>query len=221
MEKLAPARLPAVDLLAAERRNTNSQGRRFVWDYGDTALAASFGVPVVLNMRREGQLAMAASKAGMTSFFVEPGGGPGGPADIEAAFGRYLNTLRYRGHFDDPMTGPKTVPSIPDVSIFMSKMHGNFYGRYPTEHVGSMLEPGEIGAMINVMTGEPMETFVLKKPGELLLANVSPYIMTPCFCAYVVGHAGHEDVISSRRWSASSCPRGELWPGDGCVAWRR
>jgi len=55
-----------------------------------------------------------------------------------------------------------------------------------------MLEPGEIGAMINVASGETMESFVLKKPGELLLANVSPYLMTPCFCAYVVGHASGE-----------------------------
>lgn len=46
--------------------------------------------------------------------------------------------------------------------------------------------------MINVMTGEPMESFVLDRPGELILANVSPYIMTPCFCAYVIGHAQGE-----------------------------
>lgn len=114
---------------------------RFVWDYGDTALAASFGVPVVQNMRREGQLAMAATKAGMTSFLVETGGGPGGPKDIEAAMERSFNTLRHRGHLDGPLTGARTVPLMPEVTIFNSTMHGNFYGRYRAEHVGSTLEP--------------------------------------------------------------------------------
>lgn len=165
---------------------------RFVWDYGDTPLAASFGVPVVMGMRRDGQLAMAATKAGMTSFLVETGGGPGGPKDFEDAMERSFNTLRHRGHIDAPLTGPKTVPTMNEQTIFMSSMHGNFYGDYRSEHVGQMLQPGVLGRMINVASGETMETFELKKPGELLLANVSPYIMTPCFCAYVIGHASGE-----------------------------
>jgi len=99
---------------------------RFVWDYGDTALAASFGVPVVVGMRRDGQLAMAATKAGMTSFLVETGGGPGGPKDIEDAMERSFNTLRHRGHIEGPLTGPRTVPLMHETSIFMSTMHGDF-----------------------------------------------------------------------------------------------
>ena len=50
------------------------------------------------------------------------------------------------------------------------------------------VEPGVLGGIMNVATGELMEEFVLKAPGMLVLANATPCMMAPGGFPYFVGH---------------------------------
>jgi predicted deacylase len=167
---------------------TPTFGCWFVYDHGDLPLTASFGLPIVQNFKREGQLAVAATRAGMKSFLVEIGYGRNAPGDVEAGVEACLNTLRFRGHLEGELTGPKSVPLMPEVSLYVNSIHGAFVGRYGVEDVGRMLEPGVLGGIMNVATGEQMEEFVLKAPGMLVLANATPCMMAPGGFPYFVGH---------------------------------
>ena len=160
----------------------------FVYDHNNTALAASFGVPVAQNFKREGMLAVAAARAGMKACLAELARNDGSGGDIPEAVEACLNMLRYRGHLEGALSGPSRVALMPDISLFMSSVPGVFVGRYGVHDIGKAIEPGLLGWIANVATGERMEEFVLKARGTLLLANVSPYIMTPNFApTYMIG----------------------------------
>src|SRR6056297_170919 len=79
---------------------TPTMSLAYTYDYGDRALAASFGyLPVVSGHTAPGQLGLLADELGFGFLLPEFGGGPLGSTSIGVE--GVLNVLRYRGHLPD------------------------------------------------------------------------------------------------------------------------
>ena len=162
---LISALLERVDCVIDLHSGTPSRGLNYSYDYGDLDLSASFGyLPVVVDRHVPGQLSQAVVAAGGSSFLAEFGGGEvNSPAQgVEGC----LNTLRYRGHLDGGFTGPEQVAVLDQVKVFLASHEGALDGRYGPSDLGNRVEPGAIGWITNVVTGERVEEFLVEDIGD-------------------------------------------------------
>lgn len=203
------------DCIVDLHSGTAARGLHYTYDYGDPDLSASFGyLPVVINRHVPGQLSQAATAAGASSFLAEFGGGESN--DPTLGVEGCLNTLRYRGHLDTDATGPDQVPILDQVKVFLAFHAGALDGRYGPSQVGIRAEPGPVGWVTNLVTGERIEEFLVDEIGSqagtgagfelwgpgpmkeftvteapyLMLAPARPVIVQPGEFTYAVGWPG-------------------------------
>ncbi|MBI4013968.1 MAG: succinylglutamate desuccinylase/aspartoacylase family protein [Candidatus Rokubacteria bacterium] len=165
---------------------TPTMGLWYNYDYGDLDLTASFGyLPVVVGHPHEGQLSVAATRAGIRSCLPEFGGG--GRRDANVGVAGCLNVLRFRGQVDGPATGPVRVPLIRELELFTPSTTGALCGRYGPEDVGKLVEAGVVGWVVDVATGRRLEEFVAERGGLLMLAQNTPAMVSPGAFAFMLG----------------------------------
>lgn len=190
--------LERADAVVDLHSGTPTMGLWYTYDYGDLEFSAAFGyLPILVGQAIEGQLSVAATRGGARSCLPEFGGGVNGNpiTGLEGC----LNILRYRGQLDGAPTGPRSLPLIEDVRFFLPSHSGVLRGRYGTEDVGRTVEPGVIGAVVNVATGASLEEFVIEDgPATLLLARTTPSMVSPGDFAYAVGYPRGEVRVPSR-----------------------
>ena len=185
-----------VDAVVDLHSGTPTMALHYTYDYGDTAFTASFGyMPVIVGYPHEGQLSVAATRAGMRSSLPEFGGGPF--RDVGIGVDGCLNVLRYRGHLDGPPTGPRRVPMIQRITFFSPSATGVLRGVTP-DRVGQPVEPGVLGWIEDAATGARVEEFSIAEPALLLLAEQSPRMVAPGAFAYMVGYPSGEIDVPAR-----------------------
>ncbi len=209
---LLAALLDEVDCIIDLHSGTPARGLHYTYDYGDLGLSASFGyLPVVINRHVPGQLSQAATAAGASSFLAEFGGGESNDPTIGVE--GCLNTLRYRGHLDTEPTGPTEVPVLDQVKVFLASHAGALDGIYGPAQVGIRVQPGAVGWVTDLITGErieefwvdeigsvagmgagfelwgpgPMKEFTVTEMPYLMLAPARPAIVQPGDFTYAVG----------------------------------
>ena len=188
------------DCIVDLHSGTPTMGLGYTYDYGDVEFTASFGyLPIIVGHEIEGQLSVAATRAGARSCLPEFGGGING--DPTVGVEGCLNVLRHRGQIDGAMTGPKRLPIVRDIEFFMPSVSGALIGRVGTGDVGKSVEPGTIGRVVNVTSGETLEEFAVKdhRPALLLLARTTPTIVAPGDFAFMVGYPDGEIEMPGRR----------------------
>ena len=165
-DALITALLERVDCVIDLHSGTPSRGLNYAYDYGNLELSASFGyLPVVVNRQVPGQLSQAVVAAGGMSFLAEFGGASAN--DPAPGIEGCLNTLRYRGHLEGDPTGPEKVAVLDQVKVFLSSHEGALDGRYGPEDLGNPVEPGVIGWITNVVSGERVEEFAVEDIGDM------------------------------------------------------
>lgn len=157
----------------------------YTYDFGNLALSASFGLPVILGRSQEGQLSLAATRAGAQSMLVEFGGGALG--ETAAGVRGCLDVLRFRGQLPDPREGPDSVPLIRDLRLYLPPVGGLLCTAHGTRDVGSTIEPGVLAWVVNTATGETIDRFEVSERSQLLLANISPLPIRPGYLSSMVG----------------------------------
>ena len=157
----------------------------YTYDFGNPALSASFGLPVILGRQQEGQLSLAATRAGAQSMLVEFGGAALG-ATAPGVRG-CLDVLRFRGQLPDLREGPDSVPLIRDVRIYSPPVGGFLRSAYDTRDVGSTVGPGTIAWVAGAATGETIDRFEIDREALLLLVNIDPLPVRPGHLASMVG----------------------------------
>jgi predicted deacylase len=186
-----------VDAVVDLHSGTPTMALHYTYDYGDPAFTASFGyMPVIVGHPHEGQLSVAATRAGMRSSLPEFGGGPF--RDVRIGVEGCLNVLRYRGHLDGVPTGPPRVPLVERITFFSPSATGVLRGRAIPEQVGQPIEPGVLGWVEDAATGERIEEFSIEAPALLLLADNSPRMVAPGAFAYMVGYPSGEIDVPAR-----------------------
>lgn len=186
-----------VDAVVDLHSGTPTMALHYTYDYGDRAFTASFGhLPVIVGHPHEGQLSVAATRAGMRSSLPEFGGGPF--RDVTIGVEGCLNVLRYRGHLDGAPTGPRRVPLIERITFFSPSATGILRGRVSPELVGQAIQPGVIGWVEDAATGERFEEFAIDEGALLLLADNSPRMVAPGAFAYMVGYPSGEIEVPAR-----------------------
>lgn len=186
-----------VDAVVDLHSGTPTMALHYTYDYGDPAFTASFGyMPVIVGHPHEGQLSVAATRAGMRSSLPEFGGGP--LRDVRMGVEGCLNVLRYRGHLDGAPTGPRRVPLVERITFFSPSATGVLRGRAIPEQVGQPIEPGVLGWIEDAATGERIEEFSIDAPALLLLADNSPRMVAPGAFAYMVGYPSGEIDVPAR-----------------------
>lgn len=190
--------LDRTDCVVDLHSGTPTMGLWYTYDYGDVEFSASFGhLPILVGHAIEGQLSVAATRAGARSCLPEFGGGING--DPSVGIEGCLNVLRYRGQLDGAHTGPKRLPLIHDITFFLPSVSGVLRGRVGTGDVGRPVEPGAIGSVVSVTTGETLEEFVVEdRPALLLLARITPTMVAPGDFACMVGYPSGEVEVPSR-----------------------
>lgn len=162
---LISALLNRVDCVVDLHSGTPSRALNYTYDYGNLELSASFGyLPVVVDRHVPGQLSQAVVAQGGSSFLAEFGGAEAN--DPEPGIEGCLNTLRYRGHLNEPRTGPDKVAVLDRVKVFLSSHSGALDGRHGAADLGKPVPPGDIGWITNVVTGERLESYRVEGPGE-------------------------------------------------------
>jgi predicted deacylase len=185
-----------VDAVVDLHSGTPTMALHYTYDYGDPTFTASFGyLPVIMGHPHEGQLSVAATRAGMRSSLPEFGGGPF--RDVGIGVDGCLNVLRYRGHLDGAPTGPRRVPMIERITFFSPSATGVLRGVTP-DRVGQPLEPGVLGWLEDAATGARVEEFSIAEPALLLLAEQSPRMVAPGAFAYMVGYPSGEIDVPAR-----------------------
>lgn len=157
--------LERVDCVIDVHSGTPIRKTHFAYDYGNLELTASFGyVPVMVDRHTQGQLCTAARAAGAQASLIEFGGAASNETKI--AVDGLLNMLAFRGHVDTPPTGPDRVAIIDQVKLFFASRAGALNGPYDHSKVGERVEPGVLGWVTNVVTGERLEEFRIEGIGE-------------------------------------------------------
>lgn len=176
----------------------------YTYDYGDVPLSASFGLPVIPNQQKEGQLSWAVTRTGRPSILPEVAGGP--LHDPAPALLGCLNVLRHRGQLDGPMGGPATVPLVGQVRVFLPSVGGILCSSLPAEEVGRRVPLGRVCWIVNPGTGEVLEEFVNEDPGAvLLLATIRPLPVRAGDLGCMVGEVvGELDVATGERVEAAA-----------------
>jgi len=186
-----------VDAVVDLHSGTPTMALHYTYDYGDPTFTAAFGyLPVIVGHPHEGQLSVAATRAGMRSSLPEFGGGPF--RDVRLGVEGCLNVLRYRGHLDGAPTGPRRVPLIERITFFSPSATGVLRGRPAPEQVGQPIEPGVLGWVEDAATGERVEEFSIEAPALLLLADHSPRMVAPGAFAYMVGYPSGDIDVPAR-----------------------
>ena len=186
-----------VDAVVDLHSGTPTMALHYTYDYGDPTFTASFGyLPVIVGHPHEGQLSVAATRAGCKSSLPEFGGGPF--RDVTVGVEGCLNVLRFRGQLDGPPTGPRRVPLIERLTFFTPSATGVLRGRVSPEQVGQVIEPGLIGWVEDAATGERFEEFSIEAPALLLLADNSPRMVAPGAFTYMVGYPSGEIEVPAR-----------------------
>jgi predicted deacylase len=186
-----------VDAVVDLHSGTPTMALHYTYDYGDRAFTAAFGyMPVIVGYPHEGQLSVAATRAGMRSSLPEFGGGPF--RDVTIGVEGCLNVLRYRGHLDGPPTGPRRVQLVERITFFSPSTTGVLRGSVTPERVGQPIEPGVLGWIEDPATGERVEEFAIAEPALLLLADQSPRMVAPGAFAFMVGYPSGEIDVPAR-----------------------
>lgn len=165
----------------------------YSYDYGDVEFSASFGyTPIVTNFAQPGQLSKAVVDAGGKSVLVEFGGGVLGGTEV--GVNGCLNVLRYRGQLNGSMTGPGSVPLIEgDVELYLPSATGMLVSEYPTDRVGTPIEPGLVASLECPGTGERLEAFEIERDGAILmLSRISPMMISSGDFAAAVAYPSRE-----------------------------
>ena len=137
----------------------------YIYEYGNLALAASFGnLPVMTGRAIPGQLCTEVSKAGLQSALIEFGG-PDRNTTATAVAG-CLNMLRFLGHIDDAPTGPDKVAVIDRVKRIIASHDGILESALGPADVGATLQPGVLAWVTSATTGERLETFHIEAVGS-------------------------------------------------------
>lgn len=181
--------LSNVDCVIDLHSGTATMSLGYIYDYGDLELSSSFGfLPVILNMSQPGQLSTALVQAGISSCLVEFGGAA--LSDMTLGVAGCLNVLGYRGHIDDPATGPIRVPIIENLKLYLPSVHGILGSLYSTSMIGCEVQKGVASWVISPGTGERLEEFGLEHDaGILLLANTTPMFVAPGSFGLMVGYS--------------------------------
>lgn len=152
------------DVLVDLHSGTPSRSLCYTYDYGDVELSASFGyLPVVTGRAVPGQLCALMAGRGKRALLAEFGGAS--LSDMVVGVEGCLNVLRYLGHLDSPPSGPRSVPVIDHVKVFLASHEGALVSRWSPADVGHPVEPGVVASVLNVVTGEVMEEFVVDPVG--------------------------------------------------------
>ena len=185
--------LGRADAVVDLHSGTPTMGLWYTYDYGDLEFSAAFGyLPILIGHAIEGQLSVAATRGGARSCLPEFGGGVNG--DPSTGVEGCLNILRYRDQLDGALTGPRSLPLIGEIEFLSPSHSGVLRGRYGTKDVGSPVQPGVIGSVVNVTTGAIVEQFIVDdRPAVLLLARTTPTMVAPGDFAYAVGYP-HAEV---------------------------
>jgi predicted deacylase len=186
-----------VDAVVDLHSGTPTMALHYTYDYGDLPFTSSFGyLPVIVGSQHEGQLSVAATRAGLVSSLPEFGGGPF--RDVSIGVEGCLNVLRYRGHLDGASTGPRRVPLVKRLQFFMPSVTGVLRGQVTPEQVGQAIEAGVIGWIEDPATGERLEEFTVEEPSLLLLADNAPRMVAPGAFTYMVGYPDGEVPVPAR-----------------------
>lgn len=190
-----------VDAVIDLHSGTAVRTTEYAYDYGNVDLTASFAyVPVLLNRAIPGQLCTAARDAGMQASLVEFGGPDrnGTGMAIEGC----LNMLRFRGHLDTTPSGPEQVTLIEKVQTMRGSRDGILCSPYGPQDVGRVIAPGEVGTIVNCVSGEILERFTAEAAGAvqptLLLASTVPVLVRPGELVFILGWAARE-ISTPRR----------------------
>ena len=70
--------------------------------------------------------------------------------------------------------------------------------------MGQTIAAGELGRVLNVNTGEVLETFRIERPGLLMMAVTTPAMVRPGDFAYMVGHQTDEVTVARRHVGADA-----------------
>lgn len=167
----------------------------YTYDFGDLEFASSFGyLPVIEGHQSPGQLGTVAAERGLQTLLAEWGGGA--INELEVGIEGTLNVLRYREQLPGTATGPTRTPVVTDRRLMLASVPGAFESRVSTAAVGNVLEPGTLGWVTNVVTGERIEEFTVEDEGGLLLMAVtSPAMVQPGDFVFMVGYPGREVVV--------------------------
>lgn len=181
-----------VDCILDLHSGTPTMALWYTYDFGDLELSAAFGyLPVIEGHQSPGQLGTAATGQGLSSLLAEWGGGS--IDSLDAGVEGTLNVLRYRGHLGGDLTGPAQIPVIRDRRLMLASVPGAFESRVGTDGVGGLIEPGVVGWVTNVVTGERLEEFTVDEEGALLLMTVTaPAMVRPGDFVFMVGYPDRE-----------------------------
>lgn len=166
---------------------TPTMALRYTYDFGDLGLSVAFGqLPVVVEHSYPTQLSAVLAKGGIPSCLPEFGGGPF--RDSAPGIAGCLNVLRYRGQLDSPLTGLAAVPVIRDLQLVLPSTTGVLCGTLGPADVGRPVLTGTLGWVVNVVTGQRVEEFVVEREGGILLmASASPAMVNPGAYAFMIG----------------------------------
>jgi hypothetical protein len=133
----------------------------------------------------------AARDAGLQASLIEFGGPDrhGTQLAIEGC----LNMLRFRGHLGTPPIGPDRVTLIEQVRTIRVSHNDILCSPFGPHDVGSTIEPGEIGTVVNAATGEIIERITAEASAGvlpmLLLASTVPVLVRPGELVFILGWA--------------------------------
>lgn len=163
---IADSIVERADVVLDLHSGTPSRSLWYTYDYGDLELSASFGrLPVVTERAVPGQLCTLMAQRGKRALLAEFGGAS--LSEVGVGVEGCLDTLTYLGHLDREPTGPEEVPVIDHVKVFLASHEGALVSRYGPDHVGSFVEPGVVASIVNVVSGETMEEFVVDEIGAV------------------------------------------------------
>lgn len=177
------------DCVVDLQSGTPTMGVGYTYSFGDDALAAAFGyLPVITNHYYDGQLTRELAKKGIATILTEHGGGPRN--DTTLLVEGCLNILRYREQLDGELTGPRQLPVVSELRLDSPSVSGILLSEVGPGDVGTTVSPGLLGRVIDVGTGETLETFDVERAGALLLLAVTtPKVVQPADLGFMIGYS--------------------------------
>ena len=187
-----------VDAVVDLHSGTPTMALHYTYDYGDPTFTASFGyLPVIVGHPHEGQLSVAATRAGCKSSLPEFGGGPF--RDVTVGVEGCLNVLRFRGQLDGPptWTPPRAPGRAADVLHAVGDGGAARAGHPGAGRTGPSSPDSSAGSRMR-RPGERFEEFSIEAPALLLLADNSPRMVAPGAFTYMVGYPSGEIEVPAR-----------------------